>query len=310
MAPKYIKGMLVSALFGAFTALTLLHFAPLVSADFLPLPGAAPGSEALNVPKPEGATGLEKAENFLGPLARTIRIVLGAVAVLLITIAGLGMAMGADNEETVNTQKAVLTYSIMGLLLVSIAGPLAGVFDFRAGNFMASPDAFVDKAQLFDRTTLILTTFIRYLLGGLASLTFVMAGGTLVLSRGDDEAIGRAKQNMGLAAGGLFFVFISDLLIRRLFFNARFNNDTGETQVEIDVNQITSQLAGFANILISFVGPVMILGLVIGGLMYITAGGDESRMELAKKVLLNSTIGIVVIYGAFAIVSTVIAGQF
>jgi len=54
---------------------------------------------------------------------------------------------------------------------------------------------------------------------------------------------------------------------------------------------------------------LMILGMVGGGLMYAMAGGDEEKAGKAKKILMNSVLGALLIYGAFAIVTTIISGQ-
>ena len=54
----------------------------------------------------------------------------------------------------------------------------------------------------------------------------------------------------------------------------------------------------------------MMLGIVAGGLMYAMAGGDEEKSGKAKKILVNSIIGAIIIYGAFALVSTIISGVF
>ena len=57
-------------------------------------------------------------------------------------------------------------------------------------------------------------------------------------------------------------------------------------------------------------GPFALLSLVGGGLMYVLAGGEEEKVGKAKKIITWALIGIVIIYGAFAIVSTFVARQF
>jgi len=57
------------------------------------------------------------------------------------------------------------------------------------------------------------------------------------------------------------------------------------------------------------VGPIAVLVLVLGGIMYTTAGGDEEKMNKAKRLLIATGIGIMIIYGAFALVSTFLAGD-
>jgi len=42
----------------------------------------------------------------------------------------------------------------------------------------------------------------------------------------------------------------------------------------------------------------------------VTAFGDEERSTKAKKVIINSMIALMIIYGSFALVSTLISGVF
>ncbi|MFH0830929.1 MAG: pilin [Parcubacteria group bacterium] len=51
-------------------------------------------------------------------------------------------------------------------------------------------------------------------------------------------------------------------------------------------------------------GAVAVLYLIVGGFMYITASGDEGRIEKAKNTIKNAIIGIVVILLALVIVLT------
>jgi hypothetical protein len=45
--------------------------------------------------------------------------------------------------------------------------------------------------------------------------------------------------------------------------------------------------------------------LVVGGLMYITAAGDEGRVETGKKIVTYAVIGIAVALSALVIVTQV-----
>jgi hypothetical protein len=275
-------------------------------AAFLPLPGV----DDVDIAKPVGDTAIQRAESFLGPLARVVRIIIGAVAVLLIVVSGFTMVIGGENEETVKNQRKSLTYGILGLMMISIAGPLAEIFDYRQGNLLEDSDAFLSRTALFTDTTQMIITFVRYLLGALASLMMIRAGGVMVVQGSSEEIVTREKKSFALAAGGLFMVFISSLVVNQVVFVTSYSETLEETIVSIDSNEFARQLIGFTNLLISFVGPIMILTTVIGGLLYITAGGNDERTDLAKKMMKNSVIGIVIIYGAFSLVSTLITGVF
>ncbi len=50
--------------------------------------------------------------------------------------------------------------------------------------------------------------------------------------------------------------------------------------------------------------------ILVGGIMYITAGGEEESMNKAKRLIIAALIGVIVVYGAFGIVNTVVSGYF
>ncbi len=285
---------------------SFLSLVPVEASSFLPLPGV----EDLNVPVPEGETAFEKFENILGPFARNLRIIIGAVAVALMVVSGFTMVISGDNEETAKTQKKSMTYGGIGLMMISIAGPIAEVFDYRQGGIIGDPEDFNNRIRLFGDTTQLVITFIKYLLGSMATLMAIRAGATMVLSSSNEDEVTKAKKSLLLSAGGLFLVFVSSMVIQRIFYIASYSSNAEATIIQLDQNELVRQLVAFTNILVSFVGPIMILGIVVGGFLYVTSGGDDERTGLAKKIITNSVIGIVIIYGAFALVSTVISGQF
>jgi cysteine-rich repeat protein len=52
---------------------------------------------------------------------------------------------------------------------------------------------------------------------------------------------------------------------------------------------------------ITFAGIVVVVFMIYGGFMYMTAGGNTDRIEKAKKVLINTVIGLVIVLSAFTI---------
>lgn len=301
---KYTK-FLFAALLGVVASFVFSH-TPGVHASFLPLPD----NTDLDIPTPEGDTAVQQVESIFGPFAKSFRIIIGIVAVLLIVISGFSMTIAADNEETVKTQRKGITFGIIGLLLISVAGPVAEVFDFRQGNFLESPDTFIERAQLFDSTTQIVITFMKYFLGSLGAYAFIRSGVVLIVQGNKEDVVTREKNNLMLSAAGLILVLASDLIVRKILFDVEYNDAASETVVAINQNEFMTQVVAVTNIMVSFVSPILMLAMVVGGVLYITSAGNEERTELAKKIILNSVIGIVIIYGSFALVSTVISGVF
>ncbi len=64
------------------------------------------------------------------------------------------------------------------------------------------------------------------------------------------------------------------------------------------------------NYFLFFLGFIATVMFIYGGVLYVTAAGNDENVQKAKKVLMYSVVGIVVILLSVAIVNTIIgAGQ-
>jgi uncharacterized membrane protein YozB (DUF420 family) len=57
--------------------------------------------------------------------------------------------------------------------------------------------------------------------------------------------------------------------------------------------------------LLTFLGSLAVLMIVVAGIMYITSGGDEGRVDKAKSILTSAIIGLVVALLGYVIVLTI-----
>lgn len=57
--------------------------------------------------------------------------------------------------------------------------------------------------------------------------------------------------------------------------------------------------------ILTILASLAVLMIVVSGIMYITAGGDQGRIDTAKSLLTNSVIGLVVSLVAWVIVYSV-----
>ncbi len=73
-----------------------------------------------------------------------------------------------------------------------------------------------------------------------------------------------------------------------------------------DAPPVSSYLAGAIEFVVVLVGGLAVLGILISGVMYMTSGGDSTRVQVAKKALTASIIGLAVALLSLIIVKTVI----
>lgn len=60
------------------------------------------------------------------------------------------------------------------------------------------------------------------------------------------------------------------------------------------------------NWLLSFLGLIAVVMIIYGGFLYVTAAGNDEKINKAKKIIMYAIVGIVVILLSFAIVNTVL----
>jgi hypothetical protein len=147
------------------------------------------------------------------------------------------------------------------------------------------------------------------------ALVFLVLGGVLyVISGGDEGRIKTAKSAITAAMIGLaigiaapsFLKEIANILGWGMTCDA--NGDGIASAAECPgagALTLGAILGNVLNFLLSMVGILAIIMLVIGGLMYFAAAGDEKRADTAKAIVKFAIIGIAVSLAALVIVTQI-----
>ena len=61
---------------------------------------------------------------------------------------------------------------------------------------------------------------------------------------------------------------------------------------------------------LSVVAVISVVAIVFAGFLYVTSGGDDGQSEKAKKIIMWVALGIILIFGSYAIVNTVMKARF
>lgn len=261
---------------------------------------------------PEGNTETEVAKNLVGSIAKIVKTMIGAIAIVVIVIAGVKLVTSQGNEEVFTTETRNLTFAVLGLFFIGLAGEISRIFGIDDGGFLKDPNVALQRSKMFGKTVQIVITFIKYIIGSISVLFIVRSALRLVTLGGNEEEVTKDKKNIGWGAVGLLMILFSNPIINKIFFKIDTDKFPGMEAVKpaIDKERLLQEIAGVTNLIASITGPVALLALVAGGLMYILAAGDEEKMGKAKKIITWSLIGIVIIYGAFAIVGTFVSRDF
>ena len=60
------------------------------------------------------------------------------------------------------------------------------------------------------------------------------------------------------------------------------------------------------NVLFGAFGIILVLYIIYAGILYMTAGGEEEKVKKAKKIIMQTVIGIIIIVAAYSISNFVI----
>lgn len=58
---------------------------------------------------------------------------------------------------------------------------------------------------------------------------------------------------------------------------------------------------------LSFLGFVAVIFVIYGGVLYVTAGGAQDKVDTAKKILMYAGVGLIVILLSYALVNTILS---
>jgi len=242
---------------------------------------------------------------------RYVKIIVAVIGILYITIMGYALITSSDQEEKVTEARKGIVYTLIAFLMISMSQDIGRIFDQTGGGLLGSPQNILSKVRLFDKQIEIFVTFIKYLIAAYATLMVLRSGIKMVTAGGKEEETTKHKKALMYSAGGLALITVGDIFINKVFYKVNKSVYSGITGVhpQVDVKAGVEEIVGITNFVVSFVAPIAVLVLIVGAIMYATSAGEDDRMDKAKRILVSAAIGIVIIYGAFALVSTVIAGR-
>ncbi len=84
---------------------------------------------------------------------------------------------------------------------------------------------------------------------------------------------------------------------------------TGTTCGKDGAKSFPQALAQITNLLLFVIGSISVIVIIVGGIRYITSGGDQTGITAAKNTILYAVIGLVVSFLAYAVVNF-ITGSF
>jgi len=141
---------------------------------------------------------------------------------------------------------------------------------------------------------------IQAIMASLAVLFIVIGAVIYMTSGGNSGRIELAKNAIWAAIIGLALALAAPSFLAEIYNVLA----PGSPEAGASALTLTAIILNVLKFLLSIVGILAVTMLVAGGLMYMLSGGDQSRLETGKKIVLYAIIGLVV-----ALVSLVIVTQ-
>ena len=285
-----IKWLILGLVALGAVALFLFLNSDVSSAQFLPMPEASD----LGVQDAGGSEdgGVQKVYNVVWELARNYRYIIGSVAILFIVISGVKLGLMGSNEEEAGKQKKNLYWGLVGLVFIMLAAPIAEILDMQNGGLLSDEYEIGYRARLFDDQVHIVITFIKYIAGSVAVMFIMRSGAKLVLAGESDEVLNAEKKSLMMGVFALFVIMLSNTVVKEVLFkvdydNAEYSAYGQQAVVEFDTQRGIDEIVGITNFVVSWAAPFAVLALIVGAIMYLTAFGEQDRMDKAKKIITN-----------------------
>ncbi len=68
-----------------------------------------------------------------------------------------------------------------------------------------------------------------------------------------------------------------------------------------EASSISGAIGEIIGVFLSFFGIIFFILMVYGGFMWMTAAGNNDRVETAKKIIANAILGLIIVFSAYII---------
>ena len=138
------------------------------------------------------------------------------------------------------------------------------------------------------------------------AIIFIIIGALLyITSAGNDSRMTLAKSAIVAALIGLALGLAAPSFLKEIAVILGWNNVVDATGTVAGATTFTQIATKVLEFFLSILGVIALIMLVIGGLAYLTAAGDENRAETGKKIVTYSIIGIAIAFSALVIVTQI-----
>jgi len=74
----------------------------------------------------------------------------------------------------------------------------------------------------------------------------------------------------------------------------------------INANSVPELVNDIVTAILAVVGAIALAMFIFGGVMWMTSAGNQTRIEKGRETLIWATIGLLIIFGSYAILGTIL----
>lgn len=227
------------------------------------------------------------------------KLALSGIAMIMIVIAAIKL-ISTTNEEDAGKAKKTLIYAIMGMILIQLADVIVkNMFFGETGDAFSNIAVTTQYAEATVAQVRNVIGLVEAFLGIGAVLIIIIRGFKVLTSGGSEEELTKAKQHLMYAVAGLFVILLSEVVIRGVVFP-----ENGQAMPNPEIAKFI--IVKMVNYVVGFISIIAFVSLFYAGYLYVTSAGEEEATAKVKKIFTASVIAIVLAFGAFAIVNTLI----
>lgn len=91
------------------------------------------------------------------------------------------------------------------------------------------------------------------------------------------------------------------------FFGGEITGSEFADSAGLSSGDLPTTIAAIIRVMLGFLGIVAVIIILIGGFKWMTAGGNDDKVKIARKYMISGIIGLVIVLSAFAIAQFVIS---
>ncbi len=220
------------------------------------------------------------------------------VALLFMAMYSYMLALGMGEEDQFTEQRKNFLFAIIGFAILGLSAKIVEVIDpYKNHAFQKN---IIDEQQ----AETVIQTVITYFemgLGTIAIAVIFYGAIMMIMADGDEERSSSGKHILMYGFMGIAAVMLAEVLVNKVFYPASAIVGGGVGQAQ--ATTLIQEGAGILMFALEFLAVGIFLGFLISGFLYLTAGEDEEQTEQAKRTLIWTVLGGLVVLASYGVLT-------